>query len=306
MGCWCVNEKIKAARLSIASNTVLTLGKLGVGISMNSVSVISEAMHSGLDLIAAIIAFYSVRESSKPADDRYTYGHGKFENLASIIEALLILGAAAMIIANAYPKLFGAIEVRSLGLGATVMGISAIVNFFVSRELMRVARKTESPALAADAWHLRTDVYTSLGVFAGIVAIKVTGLVILDPLIAMAIALLIIKAAVDLIRDSMTSILDATLPVSEEQEIKDIIKIYSEEFIEFHQLRTRKAGSQRYIDLHLVVPGDWPINKVHSLCDRIEDEIKERFNDAHVMIHTEPCGKNCEECKRDDLKCDND
>lgn len=301
-----MNEKIKVACLSIVSNTVLTLGKLGAGISMNSVSVISEAMHSGLDLIAAIIAFISVRESSKPADDRHTYGHGKFENLASIIEALLILGAAAMIIANAYPKLFGVVEVRSLGLGAAVMGVSATVNLFVSRELMRVARKTESPALAADAWHLRTDVYTSLGVFAGIIAIKVTGLVILDPLIAIAIALLIVKAAVDLIRDSMRSILDARLPESEELEIREILKKYSLEFVEFHKLRTRKAGSQRYIDLHIVVPGDWAINKAHSLCDHIEDEIRERLNGALVMIHAEPCSKNCEECRLDDLKCDND
>ena len=146
-----MNDKLRAARLSIASNTALTLSKLVVGLLMNSVSVLSEGIHSGLDLIAALIAFFSVRESSKPADECHPFGHGKFENVASILEALLILGAAAMIIANAYPKLRGAVEINSLGLGATVMGVSALVNYFVSRELMRVARKTESPALAADA-----------------------------------------------------------------------------------------------------------------------------------------------------------
>lgn len=293
-----MNDKIKAARLSIASNTVLTLGKLGVGISMNSVSVISEAIHSGLDLVAALISFFSIREASKPADDRHHYGHGKFENVAGITEAILILAAAVMIIYNAYPKIFGEVEIHSLGLGAAVMGISAVVNFFISRELMRVARKTESPALSADAWHLRTDVYTSVGVFAGIIAIQLTGMTILDPLIAIAVSFLILKAAADLICDSMRSILDVRLPESEELVIKEIIITYSSLFVEFHELRTRKAGSQRYVDLHLVVPREWAINKVHSLCDHIEEDICNRFAGAHVLIHTEPCGQQCEDCNR--------
>ena len=293
-----MNDKMKAARLSIASNTVLTLGKLGVGISMNSVSVISEAIHSGLDLMAALIAFFSIREASKPADDRHHYGHGKFENVAGITEAILIFVAAVMIIFNAYPKIFGGVEIHSLGLGAIVMGISALVNFFISRELMRVARKTESPALAADAWHLRTDVYTSVGVFAGIVAIQLTGMTILDPLIAIAVAFLIIKAAVDLIRDSMCSILDVRLPESEELTIKEVLTTYSSQFVEFHKLRTRKAGSQRYVDLHLVVPREWAINRVHALCDQIEEDICNRFAGALVLIHTEPCGQHCEDCSQ--------
>lgn len=293
-----MNEKVRAARLSILSNTVLTLGKLGVGIHMNSVSVISEAIHSGLDLVAAFIAYYSVRESSKPADDRHHYGHGKFENVASITEAFLILAAAAMIIFNAYPKIFQGAEIHALGLGAAVMGISAAVNFFVSQELMRVARETESPALAADAWHLRTDVYTSLGVFAGIIAIKATGLTIFDPLIAIGIALLIVKAAYELIRDSMRSILDVRLPETEEKIIKEVLEKYACHYVEFHDLRTRKAGSQRYVDLHLVVPKEWAISKVHTLCETIEKDICERFGDLHILIHTEPCGYHCTACSR--------
>jgi len=146
-----MNEKIKAARISVLSNTVLTIVKLTAGISMNSISVISEAIHSSLDLVAALIAFFSVREASKPADERHRYGHGKFENMAGIVEALLIAVAAVMIIASAVPKLHTEAEVQFLGLGAVVMGGSAAVNFFVSRMLMRVAKKTESPALVADA-----------------------------------------------------------------------------------------------------------------------------------------------------------
>ncbi len=303
-----MNEKIKAARLSIASNTILTLGKLGVGLLMHSVSVISEAIHSGLDLVAALIAFFSVRESSKPADERHRYGHGKFENVAGITEAILILVAAAMIIYNAYPKLYGGAKIHSLGLGAAVMGISATANFFVSRELMRVARKTESPALAADAWHLRTDVYTSLGVFAAIIAIKVTGLTVLDPLIAIGVALLIVKAAVDLIRDSMRSILDVRLPEVEEQAIREVLEKHSARFVEFHNFRTRGAGSQRYVDLHLVVPREWAINKVHEICDQIEEDIRAKLQDVQILIHTEPCGRCCTDCSQAGeacLKCPN-
>lgn len=293
-----MSEKVKAARLSIISNTMLTLGKLAVGIAMNSVSVMSEAIHSGLDLMAAFIAFFSVRESSKPADEHHHYGHGKFENVAGIIESVLILAAAAIIIYNAFSKLYKGTEIRSLGLGAAVMGISAVVNIFISRTLMRVARETDSPALAADAWHLRTDVYTSAGVFAGIVAIKVTGLTILDPVIAIGVAFLIIKAAVDLIRDSMRSILDVSLPEPEERAIRDVLESHSANFVEFHKLRTRKAGSQRYIDLHLVVPREWNIHKVHDLCERIEGDICDKFQDTHVLIHTEPCGMYCKNCNR--------
>jgi len=296
---WCkVNDKIKATRLSIASNTALTLGKLIIGITMNSVSVISEAIHSGLDLIAALIAFFSVRESSKPADERHHYGHGKFENVASITEAILILGAALIIIYNAYPKLFGQVEIHSLDLGAAVMGFSAIVNFFVSRKLFNVSHKTESPALAADAWHLLTDVYTSLGVLAGIIAIKVTGLTVIDPLIAIGVSLLIFKAAIKLIRDSLHSILDARLPDIEEQIIKEVLKKYSPEFVEFHKLRTRKAGSQRYVDLHLVVPGQMVINKAHVICNQIEEEICSRLSGIHILIHAEPCSLNCSDCRQ--------
>ena len=281
----------------MASNTILTAGKLGAGLHMNSVSVISEAVHSGLDLAAALIAFFSVRQSSKPADERHRYGHGKFENVAGIVEALLILFAAALIVAGALPKLSGHFEIQSLDLGAAVMGISAAVNFFVSSVLMKAAKETESPALEADAWHLRTDVYTSLGVFAGILAIKITGFYVIDPLIALGVAVLIIKAAVRLMADSMRSLLDVRLPEGEEKIIKKVLEGYAGEYVEFHNLRTRKAGSERYVDLHLVVPREWPVNRVHELCERIEGEVERELKGAHVFIHTEPCGEQyCKEC----------
>lgn len=293
-----MNEKVKVASLSIASNTMLTLGKLIVGLSMNSVSVISEAIHSGLDLIAALIAFFAVRMSAKPADEDHNYGHGKYENVASIIEALLIIVAAVMIILNAIPKLKGGGEIHSLGLGAFVMAVSAVVNIIVSRKLMKVAKITESPALAADGWHLLTDVYTSLGVLAGLLAIYVTGLTIIDPLIAIGVAILIFKAAFDLIRDSMRSILDSCLPESEEQIIHDVLNRYSNIFVEYHNLRTRKAGSDRYIDLHLIISKDKNTNEIHDLCYSIEQDILRQLPNVQILIYTEPDRENStDKCK---------
>lgn len=295
-----MNVKVKAAALSIGSNTVLTIGKLAVGLSINSVSVISEAFHSGLDLAAAILAFVAVRKSSKPADDRHNYGHGKVENLSSIIEALMIVAAGVLIILNALPRLKGGGEIHSLGLGAVVMAVSAAVNVLVSRKLLKVARETDSPALAADGWHLLTDVYTSLGVFVGLGAIYLTGYTIIDPIMALVVALLVLKAAYDLIRDSMRSILDFGLPKGEESVILGVLEKYSGEFLEFHKLRTRKSGSDRYVDLHLVVPREKQIETVHSLCDRIEDDLRRALSGLHVLIHTEPCAGQCEELEGQD------
>lgn len=293
-------EKVKVARLSIISNTILTAGKLAVGLSMNSISVISEGIHSGLDLVAAIIAFASVRESNKPADDRHRYGHGKFENLAAIIEAILIVGAAALIIKEAMPKLYESTEIKSLGLGMVVMGISALVNIYVSSRLMYVAKKTDSPALAADAWHLRTDVMTSLGVLVGIAAIKLTGLYIIDPIIAIVVALLILKAAYDLLRESVGSILDVRLPDSDEKAIKEVLHEHAGLYVDYRNLRTRKAGPERHVDFNLVVPRGKQIVSIHALCDRIEKDLHNRLPGLQVIIHAEPCspGKgDCEQCR---------
>ncbi|MGI6491177.1 MAG: cation transporter [Peptococcaceae bacterium] len=293
-----MDEKSRVALLSVGSNTCLTLGKLTVGLMMGSVSVISEAVHSGLDLVAAIIAFIAVKMAAKPADERHNYGHGKFENLAGIIEAMLILVAGIMIIYHAVPKLKGDVAIESLGLGVAVMGVSALVNLLVARKLLNTAKKTDSPALAADGWHLMTDVYTSLGVFVGLGAIHLTGLTILDPIIAILVALLIIKTAFKLIWDSVCNILDTRLPIAEERLIEEVLSKYAGEYLDYHALRTRKAGSDRYVDLHLVVPKYQNINEVHNLCDRIEDELKRQLPNVQTLIHTEPCAGHCEEIWR--------
>lgn len=300
-----MDKKVKVARLSIISNSVLTTGKLIVGYSMGSVGVISEGFHSGMDLLAAIIAFISVNKAAKPADTSHQFGYGKYENVAGIIEALLIVVAAGLIIAEAVPRLFNPAPVRSLGLGIVVMTASAGVNLFVSRALLKTARETDSPALAADGRHLLTDVYTSVGVLLGVALIKITGRHIVDPVIALVVSLLILKAAWDLIRDSMKSILDASLPEKERKLIKDILEKYDHKYVEFHALRTRKAGAERHIDLHLVTAYHLSVGQVHQLCDEIENRIKEVFPRCEVLIHAEPCDGTCETCikEKERAKC---
>ncbi|WP_459911135.1 cation diffusion facilitator family transporter [Desulfotomaculum defluvii] len=283
-------KKMKVARLSIISNTFLTSGKLLVGLSMGSIGVISEAIHSGLDLIASFIAFMAVRHSGRPADEDHPYGHGKYENLASIIEAILILVAAIGIFIQAVPKLWqGGQEIESLGWGAGVMAVSAAVNFVISRRLIAVGKETDSPALVADGWHLKTDVYTSLGVFVGLGAIYLTGYTLLDPIVGIIVGILIVKASFNLIRESMGVMLDVSLPSEEEGIIKKVLAKHSDQYIEYHSLRTRKSGPYRYVDLHLVVLRHLPIGTVHKLCDQIEDEIEGELPEVQVLIHCEPC-----------------
>lgn len=289
--------KRSAARLSVVSNSLLVIAKLSVGIVTGSVSILSEAVHSGIDLVAAGIAWYSVRISGQPADDDHHFGHGKIENVAGTIEAVLIFGAAFYIIWEAVHKLrAGVMEVEKIGLGAAIMAISAIVNYFVSRHLLNVAVKTDSVALEADALHLRTDVYTSLGVFGGLIAIKLTGITLLDPLIAIAVAVMIIKAAWDLTRSAFFHILDIKLPDDEEKLIHDVMANYNGRYIEYHKLRTRKSGHIRHIDMHLVVPRHMTVEDGHTLSHQIMADIEKCLPNCWILIHIEPCPGACPQC----------
>lgn len=289
--------KFGAARLSITSNTILTLGKLAAGLYMGSVSVISEAVHSSLDLLAAIIAYLAVRQSARPADQEHRYGHGKFENLASITEALLIFAAAVLIVYHSIPRLLHRqFVVQALDWGMLVMGLSAAVNWFISSHLLRVARLSDSPALQADALHLRTDVYTSLGVLAGIGGIRLTGWYWLDPAIAMVVALMIIRAAWELTADSLRSMLDQSLPAGEEELICQVLQKHSASYVAYQNLRTRKAGPYRYIDLQLVVPARLTTAQAHAICDAIEQDLQDQLQNPDVIIHVEPCTADCQQC----------
>ncbi|HEY5537091.1 MAG TPA: cation diffusion facilitator family transporter, partial [Acetobacterium sp.] len=196
------DRKSRVALLSIGSNTMLIILKVVAGILSGSVSIISEAIHSSMDLMASCVAFFSVRTSSKPADRDHPYGHGKIENLSGIVEGVLIFIAAGLIIFEAVKKISEPVEIEAAGIAIAVMLTAAVVNFFVSRILYKVGKEEDSMALEADALHLKTDIYTSLGVAAGIILIKLTGILVLDSIVAILVALLIIKEAWVLCRNA--------------------------------------------------------------------------------------------------------
>jgi len=280
-------SKTATARLSILSNTLLILLKFTAGIISGSVSIISEAIHSLMDLLAAVIAYFSVKVSGKPADPRHPVGHGKFENISGVAEAILIFIAAIWIIAEAAHKLFSPAVVEFPAIGIAVMGISAVVNILVSRKLYRVARETDSIALEADALHLKTDVYTSAGVAAGLALIWLTGYHFLDPVIAILVALLILKESYFLFRRAYDPLLDTALPEAEISQVEEIIRKHTSGGLKFHNLRTRKSGPFRYIDFHLEVPGNMTVKTSHELCDLLEREIMMVLGPAEVNIHVE-------------------
>jgi len=281
-----MNAKVSIARLSIVSNTLLILMKLAVGLISGSVSILSEAIHSSMDLVAAVIAFFSVRVSDNPPDSRHPYGHGKIENISGVIESLLIFIAAVWIIFEAVRKLLGEkIELDSIALGSVVMLISALVNTYVSRRLYKVARATNSVALEADALHLKTDVYTSLGVSIGLALIIVTGINWLDPVIAILVALFIIREAYHLMMKAFTPLLDTAWNLSEIEELETRLKQLE---VSYHDLRTRVAGNYRFVDIHIEIPEDVSVGKAHKYCDKIEDELTGAYENLTVTIHVEP------------------
>lgn len=280
--------KRKTARLSVISNTLLVVGKLIIGIYTGAVSIISEAAHSAVDLLAALIAWYAVRKAVKPPDAEHAYGHGKVENLSGAIEAILIIGAALVIVVEAIDKLYRAETPEFLEYGMGIMFISIVVNYWVSQQLFAAAKKTESHALEADALHLRADIWTSVGVLLGLGAIKLTGLAWLDPAIALLVALIVFKAGYTMTQKSVNELTDVSLPEEEEEIIREIIKSQPE-VISFHQLRTRRSGSWRLIDMHVILSKNMHLDKAHAVCDKIEEEIKIRLERCDVVIHLEPC-----------------
>ena len=295
-------RKTNVALLSVISNTLLILLKIGVGIIIGSVAVLSEAIHSGVDLVAALIALFAVRKASVAADERHPYGHGKFENISGTIEAVLIFIAAIWIIYSAVRKLIDPSEIEMPGWGVAVMLVSAIVNTVVSQRLFKVGRETDSVALQADGWHLRTDVYTSLGVMFGLLVIWVGALVWpsanlgwIDPVVAILVALMIMKAAYDLTKNAARDLLDVSLPDEDVDWIPDFVRQGWPEVRSFHRLRTRKAGSNRFIDFHLAVDDRMSVAEAHELGDEIVVAIKGRLPDSQIHIHVEPCAYQCPE-----------
>jgi cation diffusion facilitator family transporter len=287
--------KLLVALLSVVSNSVLVIIKLIVGFAIGSISVISEAIHSGVDVFAAIVAVVGVQRSSEPADREHAFGHGKFDNVSGLFQALLIFVAAGWILWEGVIKLIKPMALEAPMSGVMVMLISAVVNAVVARILFVVGNKTDSLALKADAWHCWTDVYTSAGVMAGLGTIWLgerffpsLRLYWVDPVAAIVVALFIVRAAWNLTRESLRDLLDVSIPASEEDEIKSILT--GEPRVKgFHNFRTRKSGIVRLVEFHIYVEPGMPVSESHKLNHEIAAAVRTRFPGAQVMVHIEPC-----------------
>jgi cation diffusion facilitator family transporter len=286
-----------AVRLSIIVVVTLIVLKVVVGAVTGSLSILAQAIDSFLDLFAVFVTFLAIRIAVKPADEGHPFGHGKAENVAAIIQAVLIFLAGGSIIYSAVLRIQSktALELTEAGMG--VMLVSIVASIFLSRHLLKVSRSTDSLALQSNAHNIAADVYSAAAVLAGLLAVRLTGISIIDPILAILVALFIFKVAFDVLRNSFQGLVDTKLPADEEDIVKSAIaEHFGGEVVSFHKLRTRKAGSQRYIDLHLIMPKDTSLAEAHRMCDHLEEDVEQRLSNADVTIHVEPCDENCDWC----------
>ena len=290
------SSKSGAAKLSL----VVVIGLIGLkvvaGVITGSLSILAQAADSFLDLLAIAVTFLAIRIAIKPADGEHPFGHGKAEDIAAIVQAILIFTAGGLIIYSAVRRIITGTVIELTEVGIGVMLVSIIASIFLSRHLLRVARTADSAALEANARNIAADVYSAAAVLAGLIAVRFTGLLIIDPIIALLVALLILKVAYDVLRRSFGELIDVRLPEAEENAIRASVMEHGGEVVGFHKLRTRKSGNQRYIDLHMVMPKEISVEDAHHLCDHLEQDIGNRLRHTSVTIHVEPCDEECDQC----------
>ena len=286
-------NRSRAAAVSIISNTSLIALKVVAGLITGSVAILTEAIHSGVDLAASFIAYFSVRQAETPADEEHRYGHEKFENVAAAAEGVLILIGSGVIVYAAIRSLIEGSELVSLGIGIGVVAFATVVNLVVSTWLYRQARLSQSAALEGDAAHLRTDAYTSAGVLVGLALAQITGAYWLDPAIALVIAGAIIVTGTKIVARSWGVLVDEALPPDERDAIREAIEAFaSRGVVGYHQLRTRRAGARRYVDLHVQFRSGTSLEDAHGTAHALQDEIERRLpGGTDVLIHLEPADK---------------
>jgi len=286
------------ARLSIIAISSLIAMQMVASIITGSIAIRADAFHSIIDLSGAIIGFISIRIAQRPPDERHPFGHGKAEDIAGAIISGLIFVAAGIIAYQAINRLIagGAVEFVTTGIYITIAVI--VINTAIARFALKVARTNDSAALEATARDMTADIYSSYAVLVGLVLVRLTGINMFDPIVAIAVAGLIIRTAYLTMKKSVDNLMDTKLPKAEEEIVKARIRElkHSGQIVDFHAFRTRKAGSQRYIDLHLVMPKNASIDETHQLCDRLEHDIQRSLQRVNITIHIEPCDGNCDYC----------
>ena len=281
--------KVRAAALSVVSNSALILLKVIAASVTGSVAILTEAVHSSIDLVASAVAFVSVRKADEPADESHRYGHEKIENLAAAIEAILILVGSAVIAFEAIRRLLVHRHLQSVSFGIGVVAFSMLANVVVSTVIGRNARRTGSPALEGDAAHLRTDAMTSGAVLIGLLLVKLTGAQWLDSAVALAVAAVIVSTGVRLLARSSQVLVDRSLPRAEEDQIRRVVESFGPRgIVGYHALRTRRAGTRRYVDLHVQFRAGTSLEQAHRTAHELQEEIAARLTGSDVLIHLEP------------------
>lgn len=276
---------------------MLSVSKLVVAGATGSIGVLSEAIHSGLDLLSSLVTFFTVRASARPADWDHPFGHGKLENLSALLEAFLLLVAAGYIVFESASRWkSGEHTVVHMDWALAVTAVSVVVNLYVYFQNRSVGKAEESIAIETNAYHFLTDVFSSLAVLLGLILLQLTGWSFLDPLIAVLIAVYILWVAIVQMKKSVAELSDVTLPTSEVEKIEGLIKKHSQSFLNFHDLRTRKSGFVRHVDFHLTVCQEQKVKAAHHVCDEIEEDVMGAFKEASVNIHIEPCGNHGPAC----------
>jgi len=290
------STKSGVTKLLIAVVLGLIIIKVVVSWLTGSISILAQAADSLLDLFAGIITFSAIRIAARPADAEHPYGHGKVEDAAAAVQGILIFIAGGLIIYSAIGRIIKGSSIELVEGGIAVMVVSIVVSIFLSRHLLRVSQTTGSVALEANARNIATDVYSASAVLVGLAVVRFTNLNVIDSVIAIGVAVYILKIALDTIRKPISGLLDERLPPSQQTVIEDCLRKHSHEVSGFHSLRTRRAGSQSYIDLHLVMARDISLEQAHQICDKVEVEIQSSLREVSVTIHAEPCNDECEQC----------
>jgi cation diffusion facilitator family transporter len=254
----------------------------------DSVGLLSDAIESFVNLAGALMALGMLSLAARPADDSYVHGHGKAEYFSSAFEGFLIVVAAVWIVTEAVGRLLSPRPIEAVGLGLVVAALATVVNFATGRILIKVGRESRSIALEADGRHLLTDVWTSIGVIAGLGLVWITGWLWLDPIIALLVAANIVWTGWQLMRRSAAGLMDVSLPPSELEPIEAVLDTYRQRGLEFHALRTRQAGTRAFMTLHVLVPGAWTVQQGHDWSELIEADLRRALPGLHVTTHLEP------------------
>jgi len=291
-----ISTRTGAVKLSMTVVLCLIVIKTVVSATSRSISIFAQAAESLLDIFSIAITYVALKKSSTPADEEHPFGHGKAEGLAAMVQAVLVLGAGFFIIYSSFQRIIRSAEIKP-DEGIAVMIISIIASFLLSSHLRRVAVATGSTAIDASARNIGADVYSAAGVLVGLLIVRITGLVILDPIIALIMAFFVLKAGHEVTKRAIRELIDYALPMEERDIINNCLEGHNTQIVEYHAVRSRRAGKERFIDLHIVMPRNLSFEDSHAMCDHLEQDIKDQLTSIDVIIHAEPCcPENCIHC----------